>query len=467
MSAKAPGVRVAVVGGGVTGLSAAHRLRSLLGPTAEILVLEADERTGGKIRTVDLAGHRMDVGAEAFLARRPEVPALLADLGMADMLVHPSGLPSSILADGVAHPMPERTLMGIPSSARGLGSLVGEQTRARIAAESTRPLRWERGGDVDVASLVSDRFGDEVTRNCVDPLLGGVYSGAASTIGVRAALPTLAAALDAGAASLSEAVERALPPTRPGPVFGAVRGGYDLLLRALEAAADAEILLGVTASGLAPSEGGWRLDPVGRVDAVVLAVPAPQLAQLVADVSPAAARAAGAIELASSAVVALALPADAALPQNSGMLVATGESTHAKACTLSSRKWPELGAVGGAVPPALLVRFSFGRHGQGEIVDRPDAELIAMARADLETMFGVTSAPMDAVVQRWHGGLPQYGPGHDAKVAAIEAGVAALRGLEVAGALLHGVGVPACVAGGRAAAERIVAEITGGAAGGA
>lgn len=454
-------MRIAVVGGGVTGLSAAHRLRSLLGPTAEIIVLEADVRTGGKIHTVDLAGHRMDVGAEAFLARRPEVPRLLAELGIADLLVHPSGLPSSILAGGVAHAMPQRTLMGIPASAEGLGALVGPATRARIAAEAARPLEWERGGDTDVASLVSDRFGDEVTRTCVDPLLGGVYSGAAATIGVRAALPTLAAALDAGAQSLSAAVERALPPARPGPVFGAVRGGYDLLLRALEKASGAVIMLGATASGLtrgAGSAGGWWLDPVGHVDAVVLAVPAPQLAELVAGVSSATARAAGSIELASSAVVALALPADAELPQNSGMLVATGEATHAKACTLSSRKWPTLGG-----PEVQLLRMSFGRHGQAEIVDRPDSELIALARADLETMFGVTSAPVDAVVQRWHGGLPQYGPGHDAKVAAIEAGVAALPGLEVAGALLHGVGVPACVAGGRAAAERIVADITGGA----
>lgn len=449
--------RVAVVGAGITGLAAAHRLRTLLGPTAEITVLEAAGRTGGKVRTVDLAGHRMDVGAEAFLARRPEMPELLAELGLADALVHPSGLPSLIRAGGAAHPMPQRTLMGIPSTADGLGDLVGEQTRGRVAAERSRPLAWTPGGDTDVAALVDERFGADVTRACVDPLLGGVYSGSAATIGLRAALPTLAAALDAGAGSLSEAVERALPAPRPGPVFGAVGGGYEVLLRALERDAACAILLGATASGLRPSGRGWRLDPLGEVDAVVLAVPAPELAKLLGDNAPAAAAAAGSIELASSAVVALALPADAALPQNSGMLVATGEATHAKACTLSSRKWPSLGG-----PEVQLLRLSYGRHGQSEIVDRPDAELIALAREDLRTMFGVASAPLDAVVQRWHGGLPQYGAGHLDLVAAIESGVAPLAGLEVAGAMLHGVGVPACVGTARAAAERIVAEITGG-----
>ncbi|WP_024796862.1 protoporphyrinogen oxidase [Tomitella biformata] len=460
------GVRIAVVGGGVTGLSAAHRLRTLLGPTAEILVLEAADRTGGKIRTVDLAGHRMDVGAEAFLARRPEMPLLLAELGLAGAvgergeLVHPSGLPSLIRSGAAAHPMPQHTLMGIPASAAGLGALVGPDTRARIAAERTRPLEWAAGDDTDVASLVSDRFGAEVTRNCVDPLLGGVYSGSAATIGVRAALPTLAAALDAGAASLGEAVERALPQSRPGPVFGAVRGGYDVLLRALEAAAAAEIRLSTRASGLTPSGDGWWLDPVGQVDAVILAVPAPELATLLGRNAVPAAAAAASIELASSAVVALALPPDAPLPRNSGMLVATGESTHAKACTLSSRKWPSLGG-----PDSQLLRMSFGRYGQEDVVDLPDAQLIALAIEDLRTMFGVTGTPLDAVVQRWHDGLPQYGPGHDGKVAAIESGVAALPGLAVAGALLRGVGVPACVAGGRAAAEQIVAKVTGRAAG--
>lgn len=449
--------RVAVVGAGVTGLAAAHRLRTLLGPAAEITVLESSQRTGGKLHTVELAGHRMDVGAEAFLARRPEMPVLLAELGLAGELVHPSGLPSLIRAGGAAHPMPTGTLMGIPSSAEGLGELVGEDSRGLIAAERSRTLDWTPGQDSLVSALVDDRFGEEVTRACVDPLLGGVYSGSAATIGLRAALPTLAAALDAGAASLTEAVERALPPARPGPVFGAVRGGYGVLLRALERDAACEIRLGATASGLRRSGSGWWLDPVGQLDGVILAVPAPELAKLLGDNASAASTAAARIELASSAVVALALPADAGLPQNSGMLVATGEATHAKACTLSSRKWPSLGG-----PDVQLLRMSYGRRGQSEIVDRPDAELIELAREDLRTMFGVERAPIDAVVQRWHGGLPQYGAGHLDLVAAIESGVAPLAGLEVAGAMLHGVGVPACVGTARAAAERIVAEITRG-----
>lgn len=449
-------VSVAVVGGGVTGLVAAYRLRQQWGADAEITVLEAGPRVGGKLRTVPLGDGPVDVGAEAFIARRPEVAELVVELGLEDQLVHPAGRQPLIWSQDALHPLPTRTLMGIPSDPQSVAGLVDADTLARIVAEPSVPFEWDPTADIDVATLVRSRFGEQVVRRSVDPLLGGVYSGLADSIGVRAALPTLAAALDSGATSLTAAVAAALPAPSPGPVFGTLRDGYGTLLDALRAAARPHTILDAPGTGLRRDGDGWWIDPVGHVDGVVVAVPAPDIVRLVDVVAPQLAAAARGIELASSAVVALALPDDSGVPENSGILVATGESLGAKAFTLSSRKWPHL-----AEREVTLVRASYGRFGDAAVVDAPDADLIARARTDFATVTGVRSEPVDAFVQRWHGGLPQYAPGHLDRVAAIEAAVAEVDGLEVAGAYLHGVGVPACVASATTAATRLAARVAG------
>ncbi len=153
-------------------------------------------------------------------------------------------------------------------------------------------------------------------------------------------------------------------------------------------------------------------------------------------------------------MVALRLSGQVELPQNSGILVATDADLTAKAFTLSSRKWTHLADRG-----EHLVRVSFGRFGASEIVDRPDGELIDFARADLETVTGITEEPGATFVQRWHGGLPQYAPGHTEIVAEIESGMTQFDGLALAGSWLHGVGVPACVAVGTTAATRIFERV--------
>ncbi|WP_063040315.1 protoporphyrinogen oxidase [Nocardia grenadensis] len=448
-------MRIAVVGGGISGLVAAYRLRGLLGESAAITVADIRDRFGGVLRTSEIAGEPVDLGAEAFVGRRPEVPELLDELGIADQLVHPAGLRPLIWSQGRAHPLPERTLMGIPADAAAVEGLVDVATVARIAAEPRRPLTWRPGADIDVCSLVADRFGEQTVARSVDPLLGGVYAGSARSIGLRAALPTLAAALDRGAGSLTEAVAAALPPPSGAPVFGALRDGYGALLDALAGRTAATTVGDTAVTGLRRIPGGWTVEPLGEFEAVVLATPAPVTARLLADIAPVAARAAAGIELSSSALVALELPKDTALPANSGVLVATGEPLRAKAFTLSSRKWAHLAARGSA-----LVRVSFGRFGDDAVLGLSDAELIDAAAADLATVTGLPITPRSAIVQRWPGGLAQYAPGHTERVAEIESAVAAFGDLAVTGAYLHGVGVPACVA----AATRAAARIAGGAA---
>ncbi|MFD4430126.1 protoporphyrinogen oxidase [Nocardia sp. NPDC058497] len=443
-------MRIAVIGGGISGLVAAYRLRQRLGDGADIVVVEQAARLGGVLHTGELAGEPLDLGAEAFVGRRPEVIELMGELGLDDQLVRPAGKRPLVWAQGAAHALPGRTLMGIPSDAESLRGLVDEATLAQVAAEPERPLHWEPGSDVDVHSLVADRFGSQVVERSVDPLLGGVYAGTSASIGVRAALPTLAAALDRGARSLTDAVREALPPPSTAPVFGGLRDGYGALLRALVEASGARLVTTLAATRVAAASGGWVVDPLGLVDGVVLATPAPVTARLLHYVAPVAAEAAAGIELSSSALVAMALPRETGLPDNSGILVATGEPLRAKAFTLSSRKWPHLGAR-----DVALVRASFGRFGDESPLSWSDDDLVAAAVTDLTTVTGTEITPIQSVVQRWPGGLPQYAPGHTDRIAIIESSVASLDGLAVAGSYLHGVGVPACVASGTAAAERV------------
>ncbi|MER5261674.1 protoporphyrinogen oxidase [Actinosynnema sp. NPDC002837] len=464
-------LRVAVVGGGISGLAAAHRLRHLLGPRAGITVLEQSDRLGGKLRTAEVGGRAYDVGAEAFLNRRPEATGLVAELGLADQLVHPAKVAASIHAAGDTRPIPAQTLMGVPASVDAVRQVLSHEGLLRVAAEPDLPPIRLDGADVSVGALLRERFGPEVGDRLVGPLLGGVYAGRTDVLGLRATMPQLARALDSGVGSLLAAAATTIPAppqpsvTRP-PVFGTLRDGLSTLVDRLAEASAAEIRFGLPVRALIRREHGWRLE-IGSaaaprhldVDGVVLAVPAPAARKLLADVAPAAARRYAEVELASMAVVALALPPGTELPERSGVLLAEDERAAdgvpftAKAFTFSSRKWAHLAGE------PVLVRGSVGRHGEAHLLQRDDDELIAAVRHDLRQLTGVTAQPIDAVVTRWGGGLPQYGVGHLDVVQGIEDAVDAVPGLAVAGATLHGVGIPACIATGDAAAARVAAHV--------
>jgi protoporphyrinogen/coproporphyrinogen III oxidase len=428
-----------VVGGGISGLTAAYRLRSTLGDEASITLFDPADRLGGVLRTEQVGGVPMDVGAEAFVVRRPEMPALLDELGLANRQVGTTGARPLIYSQDRLHPLPPATLNGIPSSAESMAGLVNDATLARIASEPSRPLHWQDGGDPAVADLVADRFGEQVVARSVDPMLGGVYAGSAATIGVRSAAPTLAAALDDGAASVTDAVRQALLSVTAGPIFGAVGGGYAVLIDELVRRSRLNWVQAAV-DGIEAAAQGWTLrDGAGsewHADAVILAVPAPRLVGLVEGIAPGTSAAAGRIVSASSVVVALAVPRGIRFPQNSGVLVASGERLHAKAITLSSRKWGR--------SDVELLRLSFGRFGEDLAPRASDEELLAWAIADLDTVFGLTVDPVDVRVQRWPDAMPQYGPGHRDLVAELRAGLPPT--VVVAGGYLDGIGVPACIA---------------------
>ncbi|GAB3234560.1 protoporphyrinogen oxidase [Mycolicibacterium hippocampi] len=442
-----------VVGGGISGLVAAYRLRVAVGPDAAITVFDPADRLGGVLRTERIGGQPVDVGAEAFVARRPEVPALLAELGLAGKQITTTGARPLLYSQGRLHPLPTDTVNGIPSRPEALSGLVDDATIRWMLDEPRRPFSWRPGADPAVADLVGERFGEQVVVRSVDPLLTGVYSGSSATIGIRAAAPTVAAALDRGARCLTDAVRTALPPPLTGSVFGAVDGGYTVLIDELVRRSGlrwAQVAVG----SVDRASGRWELtDDEGTrwpADAVVLAVPAPRLAALVSELAPRSAAAARSIPVASAAVVALALPGGTPLPEQSGVLVAGPGRLRAKAVTLSSRKWGRRGNF-------EMVRLSFGRFGDAAETHAAraigDEELLTWSGQDLDTLFGISVEPVEHRVARWIDAMPQYGPGHADVVAELRAGLP--PGLAVAGAYLDGIGVPACVA----AATRAVAGL--------
>ncbi|KRQ23130.1 MULTISPECIES: protoporphyrinogen oxidase [Mycobacteroides] len=443
---------IAVVGGGISGLTAAYRLRCELGDGPRITVYDPAEQLGGILRTITLGEHRVDIGAEAFITRRPEVLDLLDELGLADRRIDTTGARPLIYAGGSLHPLPARTVNGIPASGSSVVGLVDEETVVRIDSEPERDMHWTVGADPTVADLVSLRFGPQVVARLVDPLLGGVYAGSAATTGLRTAAPGIARALDEGASSLLVATRQALPPISATGIFGAIDGGYTVLVEELWRRARAEHRrLAVT--GIARDGESWAVTGVGaseHADVVVVAVPAPRAADILDAVAPESAEAARAVPVASSVVVALTLPGDAPIPANSGVLVASGEALHTKALTFSTGKWGMRGRS------TQVVRLSYGRFGDTVARATSDEQLLHWAVTDLETVLGASVTPIDTALARWIDAMPQYGPGHADVADAIRGGLP--PGIAVAGSYLDGIGVPACVSSASRAAQDSVAR---------
>ncbi|MFF4148750.1 protoporphyrinogen oxidase [Streptomyces sp. NPDC001651] len=461
-----PGGRVVVIGGGIAGLAAAHRL---LAGGRDVTVLEASDRVGGKLLPGRIAGVRVDLGAESMLARRPEAVALAREVGLAERLQPPATATASIWTRGALRPMPKGHVMGVPGTASALSGLLSQEGLARIERDADLP-RTEVGDDVAVGAYVAARLGREVVDRLVEPLLGGVYAGDAYRISLRSAVPQLYQAARTHD-SLTEAVRgiqaAAAARQQTGPVFMGIEGGVGQLPLAVAASVRArggEIVTGAPVTELR-REGptGWRVvagDRVLRADAVVVAVPAPAAAALLRAEAPAAAAELDAVEYASMALVTLAYRrADAAaLPDGSGFLVPPVDGRTIKASTFASRKW---GWIADEDPDVLVLRTSVGRYGETEILSRDDADLVAVSRRDLQEATGLDATPLETRVTRWTGGLPQYPVGHHARVARVRARVAELPGLAVCGAPYDGVGIPACIASAYAAVDQLAGDLSG------
>ncbi|AXH95335.1 protoporphyrinogen oxidase [Ornithinimicrobium avium] len=466
-----------VLGGGISGLTAADDLLRA-DPRAEVMVLEGNDRVGGKLRSAELAGRHLDVGAEAVLARRPEGLELIGRAGLGDDVVHPTGARASIWSRGALHAVPTRTFMGVPADPSALRGLLTEAEVARAEHELALPTGQ---ADVSVADLVGPRLGAAVVQRLVEPLLGGVYAGHADVLSAAVTLPALLRAARAGE-SLVAAVAALLPPPpedhartspRP-PVFATVAGGLHRLPPALAEGLQrrgATVRSGTLVRELHALAGGGfevvtgpRPDPTAyRADRVVLALPPTPSARLLHDVAPEASELLAGVATASTAVVTLAFRSEELGPlEASGFLVPRADGRRIKASTFSAAKWEWVADAGrGAGPDGAdltFLRVSVGRHGEEVVLQVPDPALVRTCLAELGQALGrELPAPVHRHVQRWGGALPQPAVGHLDRVAAVRTALERVPGLAACGAAYDGVGIPACVA----SAHRAVAQLSG------
>ncbi|MFF7865117.1 protoporphyrinogen oxidase [Streptomyces qaidamensis] len=457
--------QVVVIGAGIAGLAAAHRL---LERGARVTVLEASGRVGGKLLPGEVAGARVDLGAESMLARRPEAVALAREVGLADRLQPPATATASLWTRGALRPFPKGHVMGVPGTASALAGVVSAEGLARIERDAELP-RTEVGDDVAVGEYVAERLGREVVDRLLEPMLGGVYAGDAYRISMRSAVPQLFQVARTHT-SLTEGVRelqaKAAAARQTGPVFMGIRGGIGTLPLAVADSVRArggEILTRTPVTELRRTpEGGWQVRSGERewpADAVVLAAPAPAAARLLRAENPGAAAELDGVEYASMALITLAYRrSGTALPDGSGFLVPPVDGRTIKASTFASQKWAWIADEN---PDLVVLRTSVGRYGETEILQRDDTELVDVSRQDLEAATGLDATPVATRVTRWDDGLPQYPVGHHARVARVREHIARLPGLAVCGAAYDGVGIPACIASAYAAVDQIRGDLRG------
>lgn len=475
----APGRRrVVVVGGGISGLAAAAAL-TRADAALEVVVLEASPRYGGKLRSAEVAGICVDVGAEAMLNRRPEAVTLATDCGLS--ITHPDTTTASIWTRDRLRPMP-RSLIGVPADLKALhdSGILSRAGQARASLDQVLPATRLGSDDVSVGWLIEERFGKEVLDKLVEPLLGGVYAGHAREISARAAVPQVVALLERDR-SLSRAAARALSDADglDAPVFAGLVGGLGTLPAAVVAGHDLDVRTDTTVIRmLRAAKDRWHVvigpataPEILEADAVVVASPAAAAAKLLVDEAPDAALELARIEAASMAIVTMAFAErDFPATSGSGFLVPPVDGHTIKAATFSFAKWDWVREAGagrraatGSSPCSdegvLIMRTSVGRHREETGLQASDEELVAASLHDLSEAIGLSVRPVDTHVQRWGGGLPQYAVGHLERVARIRSAVARVPGLAVAGACYDGLGIPACIASAQAAAAQVLATL--------
>jgi oxygen-dependent protoporphyrinogen oxidase len=479
---------VAVVGAGISGLSAAWALLRDCERPPRVLLLEASERAGGRIETIPFLGLPLDTGPDAFITRSPAAEALCRELGLGEELIAPASGEAHLYLRGRLRPLPKGLFLGIPTDLRTLhrSRFLSTPGLLRVAADLVLPGRALPAGteaDPSVSQVIGRRIGGEALRVLVEPLVGGINAGATDHLSLTSALPQVAGILE-GRRSLLRAARSAIRQ-RPGgsrgpgrsqrepavgeeeaptPVFLGLAGGLGTLVDRLVAELGergAELRLGQPVSALTAASHGYQLVVGGKtiehVDAVILAVPAYAGSTLVGALSPAAAADLAGVTYSSVALVTLVWPANAAaegLPPGTGFLVPRSERTLVTACTFTSAKWPR-----SSVPGRLVLRASVGRAGDDRVAGLSDAELLARVRQELAQILGITEHPLSSMVRRFPDSFAQYEPGHRARVARVRQALLAAGNVAVAGAAFDGIGIPACVASGERAAREVLAGL--------
>ncbi len=485
--------RYAIVGGGVAGLAAAHRLRQLM-PAAEVRLLEAGPRLGGALDTRRSGALVLEQGADSFLTRDPVGVELCRELGLGDELLSTSreNRRALVVCRGRLAPVPNGFVLMQPRSLGGVlrSSVLSLAGKLRVLAEPwIRAPAASRGADDDesVASFATRRLGREAFERLVQPLLAGIYVADASELSLAATMPeflagerehgSLRAAWRAKSNGVVESVGTSPPlPSPPhqgegtggdagsGARYGdfvTLRNGVGSLVNALAASLPpGSVRLETPVTEVrALTDGRWSVTSAAdadEFDGVILAAPAAKAAKMVrrldAELSGLLAR----ITAASSVVVTLVYRREQIARQldGFGFVVPRIEHRLILAASFPSVKFAERG------PTELTpVRVFLGGALDRDMIDRSDEELTAIAQRELGELIGARGEPRETTVARWRESMPQYQVGHLQIVRAIDERVASHQGLELAGNSYRGVGIPQCLRSGREAAERLASAL--------
>lgn len=453
-----------IIGGGITGLAAAHRLQSLR-PDATFLLLEAGSRLGGLIATESVNGFTIEASADSFLSRKPEAVALAEELGLGDRLQgpKPENHQSWVLRYGKLHKIPEGLTGLIPANLEALthNSLLSPEAVARIQAETEVPPADPKT-DESVADFITRRMGREAFANLIEPLMGGIFGGRADLLSLNATFPqlrkleqeygSLLRGLNENCSSDTLGANCKLPP------FLSFRGGMSELITALyKQIGEKNIRYGASVNAIEVQGGKYIVSfkddrPSISTQSVLSATPSFATASMLNAVDPDLSDALNEIPYSSSTIVTLAYDENSLprKPDGYGYIIPKIEGREALACTWSSAKWDHRAPDGKA-----LFRVFLGRY--GDTVDElDDHTLKKMALDELRQTLAINTSPEFVKIQRLPFAKPQYSIGHLDRIQKINGLVNQHAGLELAGAYFHGVGVPDCIREGRKAAEALV-----------
>ena len=443
---------MAVVGGGIAGLAAAHELHRR---GAAFLVLEASARWGGVVRSERAEGFLLEGGPDALLAQKPEAERLVRELGLADRMVptNPAQRTVFVLRGRRLHRLPEGMILGVPTRLWPLAGtrLFTWRGKLRMAADLVRPARRD-DEDESIASFFARRLGREALDRLGAPFLAGIHAGDAERLSVRATFPRLVE-MERRHRSLIRGLLRARPPrgTPPPPSFYSLQGGLSELVDALVAELPAERLRPhATVRSLRRDGTGYSLSLDGedevRCAAVVLAVPAAIAAGLLGPHDAEAGALLRGIPFVSTAVVCLGFRREHVghLLDGYGLVVPESEGLRTTACGFFSTKFP-----GRAPADHVLLRVFVGSARDPNALDATDAELVQTALREMGPVLQLSAPPVLARVFRWAAATPQMVVGHLARVAALDRRLASMPGLAVTGAGVRATGIPDTIADAR------------------
>ena len=474
---------VTIIGGGITGLTAAY---DLIRQNMRVAVLEASSRAGGLIQTDHVEGLTIEAGPDSLLAAKPAALALIDEIGIGARVQHvrpPGG--AFVLRGRRLYRLPSPSLLGLPLSLSALAryDLLPPVARLRLALEPFIGVPTSnvgpRDGDESVASFFRRRFGAATVDLIAQPLLGGIHAGDIEQLSMRALFPRLLA-LEAQYGSVLHGARRTASTLNAGShtprasAFVSLRGGMHTLVEALLQRLGDVVRLNTPVSRLEPEGDAWRVEvpsreggshenaevrfpPSGRRSIaardVIIAAPAFVAAELLRPIDADAAALCARMPYVSTASIALAWPR-AAVPHplhGTGFVVARRHSdARLTACTWVSQKWEDRAPEG-----TVLMRAFIGGAHDPAAVDLDDTALVDIARRDLRAVLGVSEAPSTARVYRWHNAGAQHLVGQVARMDALDARLARHPGLYVAGSGFRSVGIPDCIADAHRVAEWI------------